>query len=75
MSEAVCSLNDRYRNIATETGTTYVDLSGVLSAADGSLRSELTFDGLHLNGSGYRAWVELLRPHLEPLGEARSNQS
>ena len=69
MSDSVRRLNDRYRDIAFETGTTYIDLSDVLSEADGSMRKELTFDGLHLNGLGYRIWVDVLRPYLEPLGD------
>lgn len=71
MSASVRSLNDRYRELAVETGTTYIDLSNVLSSADGSLRTELTFDGLHLNGLGYSLWVDILRPHLEPMGEVQ----
>ena len=68
MSESVRRLNDHYRDIAFETGATYIDLWNGLSGADGSMRKELTFDGLHLNGLGYRIWVDVLRPHLEPLG-------
>ena len=73
MSHSVCSLNDRYRDIAFETGTTYIDLWNALSEADGSLRKDLTFDGLHLNGLGYRIWVDVLRPYLEPLSNAQAN--
>jgi lysophospholipase L1-like esterase len=71
MSDTIRSLNDRYRQIAAETGTTYVDLWGVLAAADGSLQTDLTFDGRHLNGLGYRNWVEVLRPHIEALGKVQ----
>jgi lysophospholipase L1-like esterase len=68
MSDSICSLNERYRGIAFETGATYIDLWNVLSESDRSLRKELTFDGLHLNGLGYRIWADVLRPYLEPLG-------
>lgn len=67
MSDAIRSLNERYRDLAIKTGTTYVDVSSALSAADGSVRSEFTFDGHHLNGLGYRTWVDVLRPHVESL--------
>ena len=71
MSDTIRSLNDRYQQIAVETGTTYIDLWGVLATADGSLRTELTFDGRHLNGLGYRTWVEVLRPYIEALGKVQ----
>ncbi len=68
MSDAIRSLNEHYRQIALETATTYVDVWSALSVSDGSLRPELTFDGHHLNGLGYRTWVDILRPHVESLG-------
>ena len=67
MSHAIRSLNERYRPIAIETGTAYIDIWSALAAADGSLRPEFTFDGNHLNGLGYRTWVDVLRPHIESL--------
>jgi lysophospholipase L1-like esterase len=67
MSGAIRSLNERYRDVAITTGTTYVDAWSALSATDGSVRPEFTFDGHHLNGLGYRRWVDVLRPHVESL--------
>ena len=68
MSDAIRSLNERYRDLAIKTETTYIDVWSVLSATDGSVRPEFTFDGHHLNGLGYRTWVDVLRPHVESLG-------
>jgi len=68
MADAIRSLNERYRQIASKTGTTYIDVFSSLSATDGSLRPEFTVDGHHLNGLGYRTWVDVLRPHVESLG-------
>ena len=68
MSDAIRSLNERYRDLAVKTETTYIDAWSALSAIDGSVRPEFTFDGHHLNGLGYRTWVDILRPHIEPLG-------
>lgn len=42
----------------------YLDLWTALAAADGALRPELSEDGLHLNGAGYREWVAVLGPVL-----------
>ncbi|MBL8577149.1 MAG: hypothetical protein JNK47_07980 [Mesorhizobium sp.] len=48
----------------------YLDLAA-LRAEDGSLRSDMTIDGIHLNGAGYLAWAKALREHLAGLeGEA-----
>ena len=68
MSGCIRLLNELYRQIAAETATTYVNAWSDLVAADGAVRPEFTSDGHHLNGLGYRAWVEVLRPHLEGLG-------
>lgn len=38
----------------------FLDLNGVLADADG-LKPEFTTDGIHLNGAGYGAWVDVLR--------------
>jgi len=43
---------------------TYLDLA-VLRGQDGSLRSDMTIDGIHLNGTGYLAWAKVLREHLD----------
>ena len=67
MSDAIRSLNEHYRQIALETATTYVDVWSAVAATDGSVRPDFTFDGHHLNGLGYRTWVEVLRPHVESL--------
>jgi lysophospholipase L1-like esterase len=42
----------------------YVDLAPVLGDEAGTLRAELTTDGLQLNEAGYEAWLEALRPVL-----------
>ncbi len=73
MSHAIRSLNERYRDLAITTGTTYIDAWSALSAPDGSVRPEFTFDGHHLNGLGYRTWVDVLRPHVESLVEIQQD--
>ncbi|QUQ64006.1 GDSL-type esterase/lipase family protein [Kutzneria sp. CA-103260] len=56
-------LNARYAAIA---GDAYVDLWPALADGD-ALRASYTGDGLHLNGHGYQAWVDVLRPRLEAV--------
>lgn len=57
-------LNQRYRQLAGGN-VTYVDLWSAMADSSGALRGEFTRDGLHLNGAGYRAWVDVLRPHID----------
>ena len=40
----------------------YLDLWPALATTEGALKPEMTDDSLHLNGNGYRAWVDVLRP-------------
>lgn len=63
-ADAVRALNHEYVAIAREAGATWLDLWPVLSDGAGSLRAQFTGDSLHLNGAGYAAWVEVLRPLL-----------
>jgi lysophospholipase L1-like esterase len=53
---------------------TFVDLRPVL-AGKGGLKRELTYDGVHLNGEGYRLWKEAIAPHMplpaRPAGARR----
>ncbi len=66
LRERVESYNAALREICQEAGATWIDLYPGFLAPDGSLRDELTFDELHLNGAGYRRWRELLLPSLHP---------
>ena len=56
-------LNQHYRTIAQESGAAYLDLWPALADGD-RLRRDYSTDSLHLNGAGYAAWVDLLRPVL-----------
>jgi lysophospholipase L1-like esterase len=62
--DRIQSLNEAYLQIAVDAGATYVDVWPALAGPDGAIRRDLTSDGLHLRGAGYRAWTDVLRPHL-----------
>ncbi len=53
-------LNARLATLAQD-GVQFVSLAA-LAAPDGGLRSEFTFDGVHLNGRGYQLWKEAIAP-------------
>ena len=58
-------LNGIYREIATATGATFVDLFQVLAGSCGQIPDRYSADNLHLTGAAYRAWVEAIRPYVD----------
>jgi lysophospholipase L1-like esterase len=67
--EEITHLNRLYRDAVAEAGgnVRFLDLWPALATPEGTLRPELTADKLHLNGEGYRAWVDVLRPIINDL--------
>ena len=67
--EEITYLNRLYREVVAAAGTnvTYLDLWPALATPEGALRADLTQDNVHLNGDGYRAWVDVLRPIIDDL--------
>jgi lysophospholipase L1-like esterase len=57
----VDKLNSGLKNICVKKDITFVDINGTVSA-NGSLAEEYTYDGVHLNGSGYNEWKKLIKP-------------
>lgn len=55
-------LNSRLAALAARERYTFVDLNAVLAAPGEGLQARYTLDGVHLNGAGYRRWVEAIRP-------------
>ena len=62
-------LNRAYRQLVDSSGENveYLDLWPALADDHGDLRTEYTEDRLHLNGPGYAAWVDVLRPLVDAL--------
>ena len=69
-------LNEALRALATEQGdkVQYLDLWPALATPNGTLRAELTADQLHLNGAGYQAWVDVLRPYVAQFSRQASRR-
>lgn len=58
----VIELNEKLEDYCdTYTTSRFVDLNDFL-APDGMLQNNFTYDGLHLNGAGYREWVRAITP-------------
>ncbi len=56
-------LNNKIKKYAMENDLVYIDLNRKLSK-NKELRSNYSYDGLHLNGNGYKMWKEVLEPYL-----------
>ncbi len=64
-AERIKALNAEYQAIAAKRGIAYIDLYTRLDDGNGELKSECTYDRLHLSGPGYLIWRDVLRPHVE----------
>jgi lysophospholipase L1-like esterase len=71
--DEVRSLNERYREITAAAETHYLDLWPALATPEGALNPDMTNDTLHLNGAGYRAWVDVLRPIISDIQKANAD--
>lgn len=55
--------NQRIAALADGTEIFYLDMNQVVCDEEGNLRSDLTFDDVHLYGSKYDEWVQFLMEH------------
>lgn len=61
-SKAIQELNAALRAMCAAKGCEFLDLFPRFATDGGALKPDLTTDGVHLTGSGYKLWTELLRP-------------
>ncbi|MEE1321086.1 MAG: GDSL-type esterase/lipase family protein [Acutalibacteraceae bacterium] len=60
----ILELNEKYKILAEKYGADFIDLTAVLSDENGNLRSEYTYDGLHLTAQGYAVTTKEIRKNL-----------
>lgn len=60
-NQEITLLNNLLKSYAEKKGVLFIDLNSKMSRG-GFLRSELTFDGLHLNAEGYVIWRDEIAP-------------
>ena len=61
MNPSVDKLNEKIKELAAESGDTYLDLHPAMSDEKGELKAEFTGDGVHLTKPGYDAWLKELQ--------------
>jgi lysophospholipase L1-like esterase len=57
----VDAVNNWLKEICREQGLIFVDINNILSE-NGTLKNEYTYDGVHLNGLGYKEWGKIIKP-------------
>ena len=67
LNPKISQLNARLAGLAF-ANVTFIDLVPVLTAK-GGLKNELTYDGVHLNGEGYRQWRNAIAPYMPTVGK------
>ncbi|MEP3653772.1 MAG: GDSL-type esterase/lipase family protein [Litorimonas sp.] len=63
--DRIAEVNSMQAKLARAYNAEYIDLTSTFAQADGTLREELTGDGLHLNAAGYAVWGEALSPYVK----------
>lgn len=63
--QVVLQINQMLHEAAEEFGYIYIDLYPHFALSDGTLNAEYSNDGLHLSGSGYALWAQLLHPYID----------
>ena len=58
-------LNEMLRYLTDSKGAIWIDLSSSFKNETGQLRTDLSEDGLHLNGKAYQLWLSLVSDHLK----------
>jgi lysophospholipase L1-like esterase len=64
---AIAALNIRLRNLARETGATWVDYHRVLDDGTGAMKPGLSSDGVHPTAAGYDAMARVIDPLLRRM--------
>lgn len=70
--EEVEAFNQEIQRLSIKYEAQYIDLYPGFLGNDGTIKDELTYDELHLNGLGYRHWQSLLQPYLIKPGMSQS---
>ena len=60
----IIELNSKIKNIAIKNNITYIDIFSHLLDSSGKLSKEYSNDGLHLLGTGYLKWKNIIEPYV-----------
>lgn len=54
-------VNEASKQTCKDLGAQYLDVASVLTDANGKLKEDITYDGLHLLRGGYVLWIDYLK--------------
>ncbi|WP_367891703.1 GDSL-type esterase/lipase family protein [Coprobacter fastidiosus] len=63
--QIVVPINEELKKIAKENKLTYVDVYSLFANSSGKMNIQYTNDGLHLLGTAYVMWRDLIKPYVE----------
>lgn len=63
--EKIVGYNDFLHRLADDKGVEYIDLYTLFVDAEGLLKKELSYDGIHLSAYGYKIWKESIQDLIE----------
>ncbi|MEI3342106.1 MAG: GDSL-type esterase/lipase family protein [Coprobacter fastidiosus] len=63
--QMVVPINEELKKIAKENKLTYVDVYSLFANSSGKMNIQYTNDGLHLLGTAYVMWRDLIKPYVE----------
>ena len=66
-NERIKAANEAVKRMSEEMGLTYIDANEGLTDENGNLLEEITVDGMHMYGDGYRIVLDNLLPVLKSL--------
>ena len=64
-TDKIIALNQNLKTLAAEFGYQYIDLFSVMADSNNYLPKKYSLDGLHLTYSGYKVWVDAIRPYVK----------
>ena len=77
-NQRILVYNQIWMELAEENGCDYVNIAEAVTGEDGCLPADMSFDGVHLNRTGCRAWLDYLRTHSvgqRPTGESAGEEA
>lgn len=71
--QMIPQINEALRQVAQNEKVTYIDLFSHFADEQGQMKAAYTNDGLHLLGSGYLLWKEILTPYITSIMQNYEN--
>lgn len=61
----IMELNGKLKELAAESGCTYIDLFSLMADSENHLPRSFSVDGLHLTYKAYKVWADAIKPYVK----------